>query len=80
MADKSQFAAEVGETDNDSGLTELIVKNRFAVGDKMELITPSGNHRFTLSEMIDKKGHKVDEAKGDGWVSHPVQDPTNLEL
>lgn len=68
MADKSQFAAEVGETDNDSGLTELIVKNRFAVGDKMELITPSGNHRFTLSEMIDKKGHKVDEAKGDGWV------------
>ena len=67
-ADKSQFAAEVGETDNDSGLTELIVKNRFAVGDKMELITPSGNHRFTLSEMIDKKGHKVDEAKGDGWV------------
>jgi putative protease len=68
MADKSQFAAEVGETDNDSGLTELIVKNRFAVGDKMELITPSGNHRFTLSEMIDKKGQKVDEAKGDGWV------------
>jgi len=68
MADKSQFAAEVGETDNDSGLTELIVKNRFAVGDKMELITPSGNHRFTLSEMIDKKGHKIDEAKGDGWV------------
>jgi putative protease len=68
MADKSQFAAEVGETDNDSGLTELIVKNRFCVGDKMELITPSGNHRFTLSEMIDKKGHKVDEAKGDGWV------------
>jgi putative protease len=68
MANKSQFAAEVGETDNDSGLTELIVKNRFAVGDKMELITPSGNHRFTLSEMIDKKGHKVDEAKGDGWV------------
>ena len=68
MADKSQFAAEVGETDNDSGLTELIVKNRFAVGDKMELITPSGNHRFTLNEMIDKKGHKVDEAKGDGWV------------
>jgi putative protease len=68
MADKSQFAAEVGQTDNDSGLTELIVKNRFAVGDKMELITPSGNHRFTLSEMIDKKGHKVDEAKGDGWV------------
>ena len=68
MADKSQFAAEIGETDNDSGLTELIVKNRFAVGDKMELITPSGNHRFTLSEMIDKKGHKVDEAKGDGWV------------
>ena len=68
MADKSQFAAEVGETDNDSGLTELIVKNRFAVGDKMELITPSGNHRFTLSEMIDKKGHKVDEAKGDGWL------------
>jgi len=68
MADKSQFAAEVGETDNDSGLTELIVKNRFAVGDKMELITPSGNHRFTLSEMIDKKGHKVDEAKGDGWI------------
>ncbi len=68
MADKSQFAAEVGQTDNDSGLTELIVKNRFAVGDKMELITPSGNHRFTLSEMIDKKGHKVEEAKGDGWV------------
>ena len=73
---RSQFVAEVGDYDRDSGMAELQVKNKFRVGDEMELITPQGNHRFRLERMFDQQGRPLDEAPGGGWVVHaplPVQ-------
>jgi putative protease len=73
---RSQFVAEVGGYDRDSGMAELQVKNKFRVGDEMELITPQGNHRFRLDRMFDQQGRPLDEAPGGGWVVHaplPVQ-------
>ena len=73
---RSQFVAEVGDYDRDSGMAELQVKNKFRVGDEMELITPQGNHRFRLDRMFDQQGRPLDEAPGGGWVVHaplPVQ-------
>lgn len=66
-ADKSQFVAEVGEVDA-NGVAELTVKNKFAVGDELELITPAGNHRFRLDALQDKQGNALEEAPGGGWV------------
>ena len=44
------------------------VKNRFVVGDVLELMTTSGNITFKLTEILDKKGNAILEAKGSGHV------------
>jgi putative protease len=66
--DRSRFVAEVEAVDPRSGLTRLLVKNKFGVGDEMELITPRGNHRFRLERLYDQHGEALDEAPGGGWV------------
>jgi len=62
--------------DTDTGLAEVDVKNRFAVGDELELIMPGGNQCFTLALMRDKDGNPTDVAPGSGHrVRIPL--PTN---
>ena len=76
VAEKSQFVAEVTAYDDKTGLTELSVKNKFCVGDELELITPEGNHRFHLEELFDQTGNPLDKALGSGWtvkIKLPVQ-------
>ena len=68
QANKSQFCAEVSNHDNDTGLTELMVKNKFKVGDELELVLPEGNQRFQLESMQDQHGHDLQEAPGSGYV------------
>ena len=68
QADRSQFVAEVQGYDAATGLTELQVKNRFGVGDELELITPGGNRRFRLEQLYDRDGNALGEAPGGGWV------------
>ncbi|MBB3060126.1 tRNA 5-hydroxyuridine modification protein YegQ [Microbulbifer rhizosphaerae] len=65
-----QFVAEV--IDCDAGWLTLEVKNRFEVGDKMELITPEGNLRFNLEVLEDLRGRAVGSAPGSG---HTVRIP-----
>jgi len=48
-------------------LFEVEVKNKFAVGDELELMTPAGNHRFALQSMEDFNGRAMDEAPGGGY-------------
>jgi putative protease len=64
---RSQFVAEVTGTDATSGLTRLAVKNKFRVGDEMELVSPSGNRRFRLDTLRDKHNVPLDEVPGGGW-------------
>ncbi|MCP5017091.1 MAG: tRNA 5-hydroxyuridine modification protein YegQ [Ketobacter sp.] len=63
-----QFVGEVTEYDRSKGLMTITVKNRFAVGDQLELMTPAGDHVFTLNHIETTKGETVDVAKGDGWT------------
>ncbi|WP_115719657.1 prephenate-dependent tRNA uridine(34) hydroxylase TrhP [Gallaecimonas mangrovi] len=65
-----QFVGEV--TDSAEGLLSVAVKNRFCVGDDLLLVTPQGNHAFTLETLLDKKGQAIAVAPGDG---HLVQIP-----
>ena len=74
-SDKQQFVGEVMTYDKDSGLLKINVKNKFLVGDNLELMTPTGNIRFNLSNMIGKKGQKMDYAPGSG---HIVDIPVEL--
>lgn len=64
---RSQFVAEVAGLDPATGLYRALVKNKFRVGDEMELVSPAGNARFRLHEMRDREGRPLDEAPGGGW-------------
>ncbi len=52
------------DIDNE-GWATVEVKNRFAVGDTIEIIHPSGNQTITLEQMT-RKGEAVDVAPGNG--------------
>ncbi|SPL70668.1 prephenate-dependent tRNA uridine(34) hydroxylase TrhP [Acinetobacter stercoris] len=64
--DHQQYCGEVLERKGDYITIE--VKNKFVVGDSLELMTPQGNITFTLTEMLDRKGNPIDDAKGSGHV------------
>ncbi|MEF8702345.1 MAG: tRNA 5-hydroxyuridine modification protein YegQ [Candidatus Accumulibacter sp. UW26] len=47
------------------------VKNRFSVGDRLEIIHPSGNRQLTLERMQNSDGHAIHIAPGNGhrvWI------------
>jgi len=46
---------------------EITVKNQFAVGDELELITPNGNWLFQLTAMTTVDGETLSIAPGAGW-------------
>lgn len=64
--DHQQFVGEVLGRNGD--YIKIDVKNRFVVGDSLELMTTSGNITFTLTEILDKKGNLIEDAKGSGHV------------
>jgi len=77
-SDTQQFVGEVLGRNDQSGLIEIDVKNKFLIGDKLELMTPSGNISFTLEHMIHcKTGEEITDAKGSG---HKVAIKLDTEL
>ncbi len=64
---RAQFVAEILDFDETTGLTEVDVKNRFAVGDELEMISPRGNQRFKLEDIQSVDGEHLDVAPGSGW-------------
>ena len=63
-----QFVGEIMGYDKQARMLEVDVRNRFLKGDTLELMTPQGNHKFKLDEMIDKKGKQADVAPGSGHI------------
>ena len=63
---RQQFVAEVSAEDGD--MLTLEVKNRFEVGDLLELMTPAGNVTFTLTALTDRNGQPRNDAPGSGFV------------
>ena len=59
------------------GVAQIEVKNKFHVGDKLEIIHPSGNQIIDLSQMRDKNGALISVALGSG---HHVQIPLQGDL
>ena len=52
--------------DAETGLAEVNVKNKFGVGDTIEVISPEGNLTLQLEHMEDMKGHNMDIVLGGG--------------
>jgi len=66
-SDTQQFVGEVLGRNAATGMVEIDVKNKFLVGDKLELMTPNGNISFTLTNLINSKnGEVITDAKGSG--------------
>ncbi|WP_413285119.1 tRNA 5-hydroxyuridine modification protein YegQ [Vibrio sp. MA40-2] len=78
VSDSQQFVGEFTGKRRD-GFAEVEVKNKFIVGDDLELMTPNGNVTFKLEVMQNKRSESIDDAKGNGhFVFIPV--PTDLDL
>ncbi len=67
QSDRQLFVAEVTGFDAGLGLSALDVKNKLRVGDRLELMTPQGNHDFQLEVMLDRQGEPMQEAPGGGY-------------
>ncbi|MFP6851514.1 MAG: tRNA 5-hydroxyuridine modification protein YegQ [Pseudomonas sp.] len=79
VSEQQQFVGELtGERRGE--LAEVKVKNRFAIGDGLELMTPQGNLRFSLEQLENRQGQAMSVAPGDGHVLYlPVPPEVQLE-
>ncbi|HBQ8495540.1 tRNA 5-hydroxyuridine modification protein YegQ [Klebsiella pneumoniae] len=79
VSERQQFVGEfTGE--RNGPLAAVAVKNKFSVGDSLELMTPQGNVNFTLEHMENGKGETMPVAPGDGYtVWLPVPDDLPLQ-
>jgi putative protease len=62
---RQQFVGEI--TGRKQGMLEIMAKNKFLVGDELELLSPQGNRRFQLEQIEDLHGEAMQEVPGGGW-------------
>lgn len=80
VSERQQFVGELTGERRDR-LAEVKVKNRFALGDHMELMTPKGNFHFDLHELQNAKGQAIEVAPGDGHTVYlPIPDQVDLRF
>jgi putative protease len=75
LSGRSIYVGNVLEVDVARGLAKVEVKNKFAVGDKLEIIQPSGNTDFVIEEIFSTNGEPMRVVPGAGytvWVKLPL--------
>lgn len=75
-SDRSQYVGDVVAWDAARGLAEITVKNKFGVGDRLELILPAGNREVAVTQMENAAGEPVQVAPGSGhrvWLPLPPE-------
>lgn len=78
LSGRSLYVGHVIAVDAENQRVQIDVKNRFSVGDKLEIIEPSGNTDIVLEEMWNSKGEPIQVAPGSGhvvWVKLPISSP-----
>ncbi|MDP3651004.1 MAG: tRNA 5-hydroxyuridine modification protein YegQ [Rhodoferax sp.] len=71
---RSLYVGDVRAFDAARGLAEVNVRNKFAVGDWLEIIHPKGNHDVQLTRMENAEAQAMDVAPGSGhtvWLPLP---------
>ena len=64
---QQQFVGEITGYDKNKNLVAVLAKNKFTIGDSLELILPGGNHTFQLKHMENPDGTPRSEAPGGGY-------------
>ncbi|MGL6123783.1 MAG: tRNA 5-hydroxyuridine modification protein YegQ [Shewanella sp.] len=77
VSDTQQFVGELTGKRNLAGLAEIEVKNKFSVGDSVELMTPQGNMSLTIEQLENRKAEAVEAGLGSG---HTVYLPVPKEV
>jgi len=72
-AERSQYVGDVLGVDG--GWARIAVKNRFAVGDRLEAIHPDGNRDLTVARMLADDGTAISVAPGSGHIVRIELDP-----
>jgi len=72
---RQQYVGDIVACEN--GIAVIDVKNKFQVGDRIEIVHPSGNRIVALTEMSSLAGETLTTAPGSG---HRVQIPLQGEL
>lgn len=67
VSEQQRFVGEITAYDANSCLADIEVKNKFSVGDSIEIIAPNGNQTITLEHMEDSHGHSMAIAPGGGY-------------
>ncbi|MDH5301877.1 MAG: tRNA 5-hydroxyuridine modification protein YegQ [Gammaproteobacteria bacterium] len=67
VATQQQFVGEITAVDEQNRWVDIDVKNKFGVGDSLELMLPTGNINFSLPAMTDQRGREMQEALGGGY-------------
>ncbi|OYY47450.1 MAG: U32 family peptidase [Gallionellales bacterium 35-53-114] len=75
VSTRQQYVGDIVSCAN--GLAEIDVKNKFQVGDKLEVIHPDGNQIVDVTEMHGMDGKTISVAPGSG---HRVQIPLSGNL
>ncbi|MEX5339501.1 tRNA 5-hydroxyuridine modification protein YegQ [Pseudomonas sp. I2] len=79
VSERQQFVGELTGR-RVEGLAEVQVKNRFAVGDHLELMTPRGNYHFDLHRLHGRQQQAIQVAPGDGHVVYlPIPEQVPLD-
>lgn len=65
-SNRSLYVGDIIGYDAARGLADIAVKNRFALGDRLQVIQPAGNRELVVESLFDKNGLPVSEAAGSG--------------
>jgi len=80
-SERQRFVGEVVDVVERDGrsMLEIDVKNKFCVGDSLEIMSPAGNVSLVLDHMQTHHDEVVDCAKGSGWVVRIVNPFKDLD-
>ena len=73
-SERSLYVGDAVRFDPLRGLMEIEVKNKFAIGDRLESVHPAGNHAWLVERIENAAGEPIAVAPGSGhrvWVDLP---------
>ncbi len=72
-SNRSLYVGDIVAYDAEKGLADIEARNKFKVGDRLQIIHPSGNQDVVVETMFNKKGEPIQEASGSGYyVRMPI--------
>jgi len=76
---RSQYVGDIIGYDTIKGMAEVAVKNRFSIGDRLEIIHPAGNREVLVENLENLHGQAITTAPGSGHTVRLSMPEGNFE-